>query len=200
MDFNDLYHCFKKESFNDPILKSFLHHWLPKKVRYLANETAATMGTKLRNDDYEEITGQLILLVFEKIDKIEPGIPFRSWICQAIKFLAKNFIRKKKEALVDTTENNNPIFIEKDKEYINSKNSSLTDRQQEKLYDAIQSLPSNSYRAFILKYDEGYSSKEIANLLGWTVSQVDQRNHKTKKKLQAVLNKYFPDYKIKGLS
>ncbi|MDC3416673.1 helix-turn-helix domain-containing protein [Aquibacillus salsiterrae] len=109
MDFVTLHQCFKEESVDDPIIIEFLHNWLPKKVKYLANEVAVEMNTKLRNDDFEAITGKLIILIVEKIEEVEPGVPFRSWICQSTKWVTKNFIRKKKAILIDTSENNNSI-------------------------------------------------------------------------------------------
>lgn len=192
MDFVTLHQCFREESVDDPILIEFLHNWLPKKVKYLANEVAVEMNSKLRNDDFEEITGKLVMVVFEKIQQIEPGIPFRSWICQAVKLLTRNFIRKKKAILVDTSENNNQISLQLEKV---RRDSSLSETQLEKLYAAVQGLPRNQYQAFVLKYIEGYSSKEVAEKLGCTVSQVDQRNYKARQKLQNLLSKYFPEYR-----
>lgn len=193
MDFVTLHQCFKEESVDDPILIEFLHSWLPLKVKYLANEVATKMNTKMKNDDFEEITEQLIFVILEKINEIEPGIPFRSWVCQAIKFLTQNFIRKKKAILVDTSETNNVISLQLEK---GKKESPFTEIQLEALYKAIQSLPRNQYTTFILKYYEGYSSQEIANMIGCTVSQVDQRNLRARKNLQSMLNKYFPEYQI----
>lgn len=193
MDFVTLHQCFKEESVDDPMLIEFLHNWLPIKVKYLANEVAIKMNTKLKNDDFEEITEQLIFLILDKINEIEPGVSFRSWICQAIKFRTRNFIRKKKAILVDTSENNNLIgrHVEKEKP-----TSPLTDSQLEALYKAIQLLPRKQYTTFIMKYYEGYSSQEIARLIGCTVSQVDQRNLRARKNLQSMLSKYFPEYQL----
>jgi RNA polymerase sigma-70 factor, ECF subfamily len=191
MDFITLHQCFREESVDDPILIEFLHGWLPNKVKYLANEVAISMNTKLKNDDYEELTGQLICIVYEKIEKIDPGISFRSWICKAIKFLTQNFIRKKKAILVDTSESNNLISLQQEK---GIKDSPFTETQLENLYSAIQALPRKQYTTFILKYYEGYSSQEIAALVGCTVSQVDQRNLRARKKLQSLLKDFFSEF------
>lgn len=190
MDFNILHQCFQNESVNNSIFKEFLHKWLPNKVKYLAREVAVEMNTKLRNDDFEELTGQLIILIFDKIEKIEPGIPFRSWVCKAIKLQTRNFIRRKKPILVDTTDNSNPIVLQMEKE---QKNSALSEMQLEKLYDSIQKLPHNLYKVFILKYYECYSSQEIAEIIGCTINQVDQRNFRTRKLLKSALSEYFPE-------
>ena len=187
MDFDILYLCFK-ENRDDPVLKEFLHNWLPKKVSYLANEVA---NGRLRNSDFEEIKGKLIELIFEKIDRIEPGQSFRSWICKAIKFLTKNYIRKKKAELIDISEEDNKISTQLEKGKIESP---FSDEQIDKLYSGIESLPPKQYQSFYLKYVRGLSSQEVADKLGWTVQQVDQSNFRARRNLKKMLGEHFPDY------
>jgi RNA polymerase sigma factor (sigma-70 family) len=191
MDFEALHNCFSGKLDDEHIFKDFLHTWLPGKVKYLAGQEAQSMGAKLRNSEYEEITGMLIELIFDRIHHINPGISFRSWICKAIKFQTRNYIRKKKEIIVDTSEDDNKVALQLEKKHNESPFSEL---QQQKYYDAKESLPRNQYITFILKYEEGYSSQEIADMIGCSVSQVDQRNFKARQNLQKKLKAYFPDY------
>jgi RNA polymerase sigma factor (sigma-70 family) len=191
LDFEILHNCFLGESNDERILKDFLHKWLPVKVKYLAGQEAQLKHTKLRNSEYEEITGKLIELIFERIQFINPGKPFRSWICKAIILQTRNYIRKKKEMIIDTSEENNMVVIQLEKKH---NSSPFSDIQQQKFEEAKQALPRNQYLTFVLKYQEGYSSQEIADMIGCSVSQVDQRNFKARQVLQKKLKAYFPNY------
>lgn len=175
-DFDYLHQCLLQQCFDDPIVKEFIYKWLPKKVKYLASQEAVKMNSRLNNDDFQDIAQHVAILMYNKLETINPGIPFRSWMCKAIQLATKNFIRKKnKEDSVDTTECNNLIEkqIEKARPFI-----PFNDVLNQKLHESIQRLPENLYIPFVLKYVEGYSSKEIAEKMGITVSQVDQRNYR----------------------
>ncbi|OLN21331.1 hypothetical protein BTO30_15585 [Domibacillus antri] len=191
-DFHSLHHCLKNQSVDEPIINEFLYVWLPNKVRYLANQEAIVMGEKLTNNDFEEIVQMVFLLIIEKIDQIVPGIPFRSWICRAIQLGTKNYVRKKrKEVSVDHTEDQNKIAVQIEKD---RRPDTVSEIQKQKLYESVCSLPYQQYAPFVMKYIEGYSSREIALKLGITVEKVDQRNYRTRKKLEEKLTRYFPQH------
>lgn len=191
-DFEVLHRCLQQQTFEVPLMKEFVYDWLPKKVKYLSTQEAVKMNTKLNNDDFQDIAQRLFEILYEKIESIEPGVQLRSWICKAIIHTTRNYIRKKrKNTSVDTTESNNIIETNLEKNRIKP---IISEYQSQKLYDYIQQLPENLYYPFVLKYIEGRSSKDIADMLGITVSQVDQRNHRAKQKLGNKLIKFFPQY------
>ena len=58
---------------------------------------------------------------------------------------------------------------------------------EDNLTEAILKLPSDYQQVLLLKYGKGYKSKEIAAMLGYTVSKVDQLLSRGRKKLRKLL-------------
>lgn len=192
MDFERLHQCFSHHLFDDPIVEEFLYKWLSRKVAYLARQEATLFDSKLYNADFEEIKSELIMLILKKIKLINPGRPFRSWTCQAIRYLARNMIRKKKPELVDPTEERSVLMDKPD-----AKGSPFNTLQLEKLEEVLQTLKPEWYAAVILRYYYGLSVQETAKRLSCKPSQIEQRCFKAKEKLKERLSKYFPEYSIK---
>ncbi|RXJ97473.1 RNA polymerase subunit sigma [Malaciobacter molluscorum] len=65
----------------------------------------------------------------------------------------------------------------------------LKNDQYEQLIKIIDTLPNRSKEAFILHSIDGYSRKEIANIMGITVSAVEKHINRAIKKLQEKIYK-----------
>jgi RNA polymerase sigma factor (sigma-70 family) len=61
-------------------------------------------------------------------------------------------------------------------------------QQEERIADAILELPEQYKGVLLLKYADGYGNKEIAELLGYSVTKVDQLISRGKKLLWVKLS------------
>lgn len=59
--------------------------------------------------------------------------------------------------------------------------------EEQQVTDAIRQLPEQYREVLLLKYTDGYGNREIAQLLGYTVTKVDQLVSRGKKRLQKQL-------------
>ena len=65
-------------------------------------------------------------------------------------------------------------------------------RERKEILDAaIQKLPENQKKAIVLSKYEGFSNKEIAEIMGLSVSAVEALIHRARKKLHDLLYQFF---------
>jgi RNA polymerase sigma-70 factor, ECF subfamily len=63
----------------------------------------------------------------------------------------------------------------------------VRDERQQLVQDALRRLPPRDAELFILKYAEGYTARELAERLGVTVSTIEARLHRARRRLRAEL-------------
>ena len=141
------------------------------------------MGVCLRyagsQDEALDILHEGFIKVFRNLNKYEPGTSLYSWIRRIMVNTAIDYYRKMVRRRTDDIET----------AYSVSSNDAdaLSQLSEQEILGAIQEL-SPAYRAvFNLYIIEGYSHKEIANLLGITESTSRSNLVKARIKLQAKL-------------
>ncbi|WP_028551689.1 RNA polymerase sigma factor [Paenibacillus sp. UNC451MF] len=184
MDLRRLHHCILHQQLDDAEVVTFVKDWLPRVVEHQARQEAIGQYRSMGRSDYEEITDKVRDLVFQKIECIEPD-KLRAWICQAASFVTKNHLRKRRPILYGTVEDgilNLTVQVDR---------SILTETQQDRMEEAIRLLPLQQRKAFIMKYIEGYSAREIAEILQSNENQVNQWCFKARKNLNERLAQTF---------
>jgi RNA polymerase sigma-70 factor, ECF subfamily len=63
----------------------------------------------------------------------------------------------------------------------------VRDERQQLVQDALRRLPPRDAELFTLKYAEGYTARELAERLGVTVSTIEARLHRARRRLRAEL-------------
>jgi RNA polymerase sigma-70 factor (ECF subfamily) len=145
------------------------------------------MGICLRYAKNKSEAEDILLMgftrIFQKIDSYSASGSFEGWLRRIVINVAIDNFRKNKknyyfETIEDTTFNS---------EYADYIPDSFA---MEDILKTVQSLP-NGYRiVFNLFAIEGYSHKEIAELLGFSESTSKTQYLKARKKLQTMLAKY----------
>ena len=161
MAFNILYHRYKNRLF---------YYFF----RMLNN------SEELANDFLQE----LFLKIIEKPESFNPAFRFSSWIFSMAGNMCKNEYRKRESRGETIT---SEINTNQSEEMNHSAYS--TEQALEKVFEALNKLDTDQRSTFLLRYREGFSMKEIAEILNIAEGTVKSRLHNAKKQLAREL--YF---------
>ena len=147
-------------------------------------------------DIAEDITQEVFIKVFSSIDQFRGESKLSTWIYRIAVTKSLDYLRaqkrKKRLAFFRNALGEDQVQIEiPAPDYENP--DVIADRTEgmKILNNALNHLPENQRVAFSLsKYDE-MSSKEIADIMGSTVSAVDSLIHRAKKNLEKKLFNYY---------
>ena len=154
-----------------------LVHTYKNLMFYVANQI-------LNNDhDAEDAVQQAffaILKNFEKISEIKCP-QTRSFVVTVVERKAIDLYRAKNRSAV----------ISFDEEYINTPASAEADTVADRtdLAQALAMLPTRYRELLLLKYDSGYSEREIAVMCSMTQANVKKTIHRAKKRLETLLER-----------
>lgn len=153
-------------------------------------------------DDAMDLTQETFLCAFRNLEKFRQESSISTWLYTiAINICKKNYNKRKKVLSIFT----NSIDDPQSNDYLNnqaSENQSLEekieiDEEQNLIRQEISSLPKRYKSVIILKYLQGLSYEEIAEIVECNVGTVRSRLSRAKDKLKPKLEKLaFPSYKI----
>ncbi len=131
--------------------------------------------------DAEDAVQQALIAIYQNISKIDP-IPCpksRSFIVTIVERKAIDLYRAKQRSM----------SVPLEEEYRNVPSAAYVDTLSDKseLAKAMAALPTRYRQVLFLKYDHGYSDREIAAMLGMTATNVRKTIQRAKKKLEADL-------------
>ena len=132
--------------------------------------------------DAEDITQEVFLHAYKKLSTLRRWDNFYPWLYSIAVNRCKNFHRDRKRRietvpLADQTENHRA-----DMEAHSDK------LKNEKLHDALASLPEIYRQVLVLRYMAGMKSKEMAQTLRVSPNTINQRLFRAREKLKTVLN------------
>ena len=127
-------------------------------------------------EDSEEILQDVLLKLISSAPEFESKEREKAWILRVTANLSKNKIEYNK--LRDTDELNEELVAEKkeDLSYI---------------WEAVKSLPENYREVIHLFYEEGYSTDEIADILGESGANIRTRLKRARAKLKEILREEY---------
>ena len=143
-------------------------------------------------DDAEDLAQDVFMEVYNSIDSFRGEAKLSSWIYRIAVNKSLDFERKKRFAFVLSLSG----FGDKEKELqLPAPANPHTDLEQKErihiLNQAIDLLPENQKVAITLSKYEGFSNKEIAEIMGTSFSAVDSLIHRAKNKLQKKLHHFY---------
>lgn len=155
----------QKALFKSYSSKMFVHCY-----RYLNNK-----------EDAEEVLSDGFVKVFSKLDKFEfvDSISFEAWVRRIMINECLMFLRKKKISFVNQSEI----------EYSISYNHADADLDAKDIYKLILLLPAGYRTVFNMYAIEGYSHKEIGDLLGINEATSRSQLSKARNTLKNLINK-----------
>jgi len=139
----------------------------------------------------EDITQEAFINVYKHLNSFRGESKIHVWINK----IAYNiFIDIKRKRVIDEITSNDEIINQ-----IENLHASLIDPLEQKIMsecvrDKLNDLPEN-YRSALYLEMEGYSHKEIAEILSCTINNIKVRIHRGKNKLKLILNGACSFYK-----
>ena len=127
-------------------------------------------------EDSEEILQDVLIKLLNSAPVFESSEHEKAWILRVTANLSKNRIEYNK--LRDTDELNEELVAEK-KEDLSF------------IWEAVRSLPENYREVIHLFYEEGYSTDEIADLLGESGANIRTRLKRARTKLKEILREEY---------
>ena len=147
-------------------------------------------GFVKNSDDAEDISQDVFLSVYKNMKRFKQESKLSTWIYRIAVNRSLNFARKKKFLSLFGTkpeeERIPPAGQDAEANYGLERSES-----GEVIRKALNSLPENQRTAFVLSNVEGFSYKEISEIMKCSVSAVESRIHRAKMSLQKKLVKYF---------
>jgi len=141
----------------------------------------------------EEVTQETFISVFQNIAKLKDPTRFEPWLFMIARNYVYQAFRKKKKLLVsinETDEDKREIIRPESKED-NPEEDYLKKELRETVLEIIQSMNLKYREVFILAVLEGYSYKEVAEMVGRKVQSVKTDIHRARLKIREALSHYL---------
>ncbi len=190
MDDKDLQKELK--SGNPTAFKRFVEHYQNKVIN-------TCYGFVHNKEDAEDIAQEVFLEVYQSIAGFREEAKLSTWIHRISVTKSLDFIRKKKRKKRFGSIRS-LLGLERQAEQIQAPpttNPEKTLEQQERvriLQQAVDSLAENQRIAISLNKYEGFSYKEVADIMETSVSSVESLIHRAKKNLQKKLYQYYEEH------
>lgn len=146
-------------------------------------QTMFYVANKILRDEHlsEDVVHQAFIRILNNLDKIE-GVDSKktkAFVVVIVENIAIDFYRKRK--------NENRVSFDEVDIYIGDEREE-NDLVLSDIEEAILKIPVNYSSVLRLKYSQGYSNKEISEILNISEENVRQRISRGKKRLQEILN------------
>lgn len=147
-------------------------------------------------EDAEDVAQEVFIEIHKSISRFREDSSLSTWIYRISVTKSLDYLRKKKRkkryGIVRSI-----LGLENDVEIIPASSNSLPDvrlEQKERalvLRNSVDALPDNQKVAITLSQYEGFSNKEVADIMDTTVSAVESLLHRAKSNLHKKLYNYY---------
>lgn len=147
-------------------------------------------------DDADDVAQDVFIQVYESLANFRAEAELSTWIYRIAVNKSLDFIRKQKRkkrfgqltSLFGFNEEKEEIILPAD----GNPQMDLEDKERKQILDsAIDQLPEKQKTAITLSKYEGFSNKEIAEIMGVSLSAVEALMHRAKSNLHKHLHNYF---------
>ncbi len=159
-------------------------------ARKVLNFAFRLMGSR---EAAEEVTQETFISVFKNIGKLQKISRFEPWLFM----IARNFVyqafRKNKRSFISTdeTDEDDRQIIRLESEDDDPEADLLKGELRHVAMDIIQSLDIKYREVFVLAVLEGYSYKDVAEMLGRKVQSVKTDIHRARLQIRDKLSNYL---------
>jgi RNA polymerase sigma-70 factor (ECF subfamily) len=136
----------------------------------------------LNNEDIEELISDVLLVVWKNKDELKLDMPLKPYIAGVTKNIVKNRLRGLKMPN-DTLDDKGEIQYSSKIDYI------LETKEEFEIISKELDKMGEDGKIFIMFYYYGKKSKDIANELGYTESNINTKLHRIKKNIKMALEK-----------
>lgn len=146
--------------------------------------------------DAEDVAQEVFIEVYRSIHKFRADAKLSTWLYRIAVNKSIDFLRKKKRkswlgSIQGMFESEDKVNAIADKRQPNPQKALEQSERREILQSAIDKLTENQRIAFTLHKFEGLSYKEIAAIMGLSISAVESLMHRGKKNLKKLLYDYY---------
>lgn len=147
-------------------------------------------------DDADDIAQEVFIKVYESLDNFRAEAELSTWIYRIAVNKSLDFIRKQKRkkrfgqltSLFGFNEDKEEIILPAE----SNPQMDVEDKERKQILDsALDRLPENQKTAITLSKYEGFSNKEITEIMNMSLSAVEALIHRAKKNLHKQLYNYF---------
>ena len=145
------------------------------------------LRTTLNSEDALDLTQETFVRAYEKLDRFNPANRFFPWLYTIGLNLARDFLRKKRvreSRLDEIRKNQHGLSITSNPEPNEVDEFLALNHIQE----ALATLPLESREAVMLRFHEDMPMKDVAKILGISVSGAKMRIHRALLKLRQILS------------
>lgn len=136
-------------------------------------------------DEAGDLTQEVFLKAYDKLNQFQQGRSFFSWLYALAINVGRDYLRRKKRILPSIHDNPGPISEHEGVGAAAADPRLSADYQG--LIKALGQLPLDYREAVVLRYREGRSMQEIADILTLSVSGAKMRVHRGLEKLRVIL-------------
>ena len=154
--------------------------------------------------DSEDVTQEVLLILFKKIHTFQGKSAFSSWVYRITLNATYMKLRSRKKDQSISIEELLPSFNgsgfqqEKIQDWSENTESLLFDNEtRETIQKAVDLLPDKEKIVFLLRDVEGLSTEKVGEILELTVPAVKSRLHRARLFLRKKLANYFEEYKVR---
>jgi len=145
--------------------------------------------------DADDLTQETFLRAFRFFDRYNRSMPFENWLYRIMSRVFIDELRKKPKFKTQSLDQPINVGSGSDREILleipdydsNPENALLSDALDERLQDALNSLPDEFRIAVILADIEGMSYEEVSEAMSCSVGTVRSRLHRGRKLLRSKL-------------
>ena len=148
-------------------------------------------------EDADDIAQEVFIQVYESMSNFREESQISTWVYRIAVNKSLDFLRSKnrKKRFAKLTSLFRTVDEEEETIEIPSfgtPQQELEDKERKEVLDwALAKLPDNQKTAIILSKYEGFSNKEITEIMDMSLSAVEALMHRAKKNLQKLLKDYF---------
>ncbi|MFQ5632905.1 MAG: RNA polymerase sigma factor [bacterium] len=149
-----------------------------------------------RPEDAEDITQEVFVRIYQRLPSLREPKAFSSWLFTTARNESINYLRKKNrrqasslEAMQENTVLAQPINQNSEKH--NPEQIATEGEMASVVQNALSAIPEINRSAFVLGVLEGYSYKEVAEMLECSVNNVKLRVFRARALLSQKLKPYF---------
>ncbi len=150
-------------------------------------------------EDADDLAQEVFIQVYESLAHFREDSELSTWIYRIAVNKSLDFIRKKKRKKRFAQLTSLFGFDDEKEEIILPDNDNPQENVEQKerkqiLDSAIDQLPENQKTAITLSKYEGFSNKEIAEIMNLSLSAVEALMHRSKKNLHKLLYDYYEKF------
>jgi len=173
-------------------------------MAYVDQLYGAAMRMTRNPADAEDLVQETYTKAFAAFRSFEQGTNLRAWLFRILRNTYINAYRKAQREPLSTSadELSDPQLLEVDARSAGGARSAETEALERlgdtEIIEAMQALPEDFRTAVYLADVEGFSYKEIAEIMETPVGTVMSRVHRGRKSLRSLLAQYARDYEESG--